>query len=80
MQDGNVSPVSADSSTSAPVDSGERRSGPEAEVVSTHVLVAEEQVHKLRELSRRTRIAQSEYLREAVEDLLSKYGRGGGTT
>jgi hypothetical protein len=79
MQDGNVSPLSADSSTSAPVDSGERRSGPEAEVVSTHVLVAEEQVQKLRELSRRTRIAQSEYLREAVEDLLSKYGRGGTT-
>lgn len=78
MQDGNVSPVSLDSS-SAPIESGERRSAPEAEIVSTHVLVAEEQVHKLRELSRRTRIAQSEYLREAVEDLLSKYGRGGGT-
>lgn len=43
------------------------------EVVSTHVLVPEEQVQKLRELSRRTRIAQSEYLREAVENLLSKY-------
>ncbi len=46
------------------------------DAVSTHVLVAEEQVTKLRELSRRTRIAQSEYLREAVEDLLVKYGRG----
>jgi Ribbon-helix-helix domain len=79
MQDGNVSPLIVDS-TPAPADSSERRSGPpEAEVVSTHVLVAEEQVHKLRELSRRTRIAQSEYLREAVEDLLSKYGRGGTT-
>ena len=43
------------------------------EVVSTHVLVAEDQVERLRELSRRTRIAQSEYLREAVDDLLSKY-------
>ena len=43
------------------------------EVVSTHVLVAEDQVEKLRELSRRTRVAQSEYLREAVDDLLSKY-------
>jgi hypothetical protein len=43
------------------------------EVVSTHVLVPEEQVQKLRELSRRTRIAQSEYLREAVDDLLGKY-------
>jgi hypothetical protein len=77
MQDGNVSPLSADSSV-VPVDSGERRVGPEAEVVSTHVLVVEEQVQKLRELSRRTRIAQSEYLREAVEDLLTKYGRAGG--
>ena len=43
------------------------------EVVSTHVLVAEDQVEKLRELSRRTRVAQSEYLREAVDDLLRKY-------
>lgn len=45
------------------------------EVVSTHVLVSEDQVEKLRELSRRTRIAQSEYLREAVDDLLNKYGK-----
>ena len=43
------------------------------EVVSTHVLVEQEKVDALRELSRRTRIAQSEYLREAVDDLLSKY-------
>jgi len=43
-------------------------------VVSTHVLISEEQVLRLRELSRRTRIAQSEYLREAVDDLLIKYG------
>ncbi|MGQ0508114.1 MAG: ribbon-helix-helix domain-containing protein [Myxococcaceae bacterium] len=43
------------------------------EPVSTHVLVGEEQVAKLRELSRRTRVAQSEYLREAVDDLLQKY-------
>jgi hypothetical protein len=46
---------------------------PGEETVSTHVLVAEEQVVKLRELSRRTRVAQSEYLREAVDDLLNKY-------
>ncbi len=46
-----------------------------AEVVSTHVLVPEEQAAKLRELSRRTRVAQSEYLREAVDDVLEKYGR-----
>ena len=45
----------------------------EEKVVSTHVLVAEEQVGRLRELSRRTRVAQSEYLREAVDDLLVKY-------
>lgn len=48
-------------------------------VVSTHVLVAEEQVDQLRELSRRTRVAQSEYLREAVDDLLAKYTKGPGT-
>ncbi len=46
----------------------------ELETVSTHVLVAEDQVTRLRELSRRTRVAQSEYLREAVDDLLRKYG------
>lgn len=45
------------------------------ETVSTHVLVPEEQAMKLRELSRITRVAQSEYLREAVEDLLTKYDR-----
>lgn len=44
-------------------------------VVSTHVLVSEAQAAKLRELSRKTRIAQSEYLREAVDDLLGKYGK-----
>ncbi len=41
--------------------------------VSTHVLVPEDQANRLRELSRRTRVAQSEYLREAVDDLLGKY-------
>ena len=45
----------------------------QGEVVSTHVLVREDQVEALRELSRRTRVAQSEYLREAVDDLLQKY-------
>ncbi len=49
----------------------------EGDVVSTHVLVAEDQVEKLRELSRRTRVAQSEYLREAVDDLLAKYHKLG---
>jgi hypothetical protein len=44
--------------------------------VSTHVLVEEEKVEKLRELSRKTRVAQSEYLREAVDDLLHKYNPG----
>ncbi len=47
--------------------------GDKSEVVSTHVLVEQEKVEKLRELSKRTRIAQSEYLREAVDDLLTKY-------
>jgi hypothetical protein len=49
----------------------ERRS----DVVSTHVLVPETEAEKLRELSRKTRVAQSEYLREAVDDLLVKYDR-----
>jgi hypothetical protein len=44
-------------------------------VVSTHVLVPEEQAEKLRELSRKTRVAQSEYLREAVDDVLEKYAK-----
>jgi hypothetical protein len=47
----------------------------EEQVVSTHVLVPEHQVERLRELSKRTRIHQSEYLREAVDDLLAKYDR-----
>jgi hypothetical protein len=47
-----------------------------SEVVSTHVLVEEDKVEKLRELSRRTRVHQSEYLREAVDDLLEKYHVG----
>lgn len=50
---------------------------PERDAVSTHVLVGEDQVEKLRELSRRTRVAQSEYLREAVDDLLAKYRKEG---
>lgn len=45
------------------------------EVVSTHVLVEQDKVDRLRDLSKRTRIAQSEYLREAVNDLLSKYDK-----
>jgi hypothetical protein len=72
MQDASASPMTAEV-TPAQADSN----GPESSesVVSTHVLVPIEQVHKLRELARRTRIHQSEYLREAVDDLLSKYGR-----
>jgi hypothetical protein len=46
-----------------------------SEVVSTHVLVREDQVEALRELSKKTRVAQSEYLREAVDDLLAKYSQ-----
>jgi len=53
-------------------------SEPKSEVVSTHVLVGEDQVEKLRELSVRTRVAQSEYLREAVDDLLAKYNKAAG--
>lgn len=73
MQDGNTAALiqSADTLTQP---SQEKSS----DVVSTHVLVPDEQVNRLKELSRRTRIAQSEYLREAVDDLLDKYGRGRG--
>ena len=46
---------------------------PEESSTCTHVLVSAEQVDKLRELARKTRVAQSEYLREAVDDLLEKY-------
>lgn len=69
MQEVTTSEVSIDSPSPQPSSSSRK-----SDVVSTHVLVAEEQAEKLRELSRRTRIAQSEYLREAVEDLLGKYG------
>jgi hypothetical protein len=66
VQDMNaVTPINHDPS---PIDDGSK-----SEVVSTHVLVSEDQVEALRELSRKTRVAQSEYLREAVEDLLAKY-------
>lgn len=67
MQDMNAMPATH---PSTPI---EAESGSKSEVVSTHVLVSEDQVEALRELSRRTRVAQSEYLREAVEDLLTKY-------
>lgn len=61
--------------TAMPVEKTPDLAEPTHEVVSTHVLVPEETVLKLRELSRRTRVAQSEYLREAVDDLLAKYGK-----
>jgi hypothetical protein len=66
--------VSAATVSHGPGDPMEARDR-EHDSVSTHVLVGEDQVCKLRELSRKTRIAQSEYLREAVDDLLTKYGR-----
>ncbi|MBF5044209.1 ribbon-helix-helix domain-containing protein [Aggregicoccus sp. 17bor-14] len=74
MHDSNTSP-SIPESPSIPAEAAGIGSPAAEVVVSTHVLVAEEQVHKLRELSRRTRVAQSEYLREAVDDLLEKYDR-----
>ncbi|MBJ6765798.1 hypothetical protein DRW03_07250 [Corallococcus sp. H22C18031201] len=75
MQDGSANPLSPEAPSSPSTAESVAVRGPDADVVSTHVLVPEEQVQKLRELARRTRIHQSEYLREAVEDLLSKYGR-----
>jgi hypothetical protein len=44
-----------------------------AEEVATHVLIPVTIAERLRDLSRRTRVTQSEYLREAVVDLLGKY-------
>jgi predicted DNA-binding protein len=35
--------------------------------------LSRERLHQLKELSRDTRIRQSEYLREAIGDLLGKY-------
>src|SRR5258707_934836 len=52
----------------------ERQKQDSGSPISTHVLVPQEQLIRLRELSRRTRVAQSEYLREAVDDLLTKSG------
>ncbi len=43
--------------------------------VATHVLIPVIIAEKLRELSKHTRVTQSEYLREAVADLLMKYAR-----
>lgn len=43
--------------------------------VATHVLIPAVIAEKLRELSKDTRVTQSEYLREAVADLLVKYSR-----
>ena len=71
MQDATAVPLSVDEKETL-AEAEEKSKG----AVSTHVLVEENQVAKLRELSKRTRIAQSEYLREAVDDVLGKYGRG----
>ena len=62
-------------SPTVPEAPAEQTGDPDASfTVSTHVLVPEEDVRRLRALSARTRVAQSDYLREAVEDLLRKYG------
>lgn len=44
------------------------------EEVATHVLIPVTIAERLRDLARKTRVTQSEYLREAVQDLLQKYG------
>lgn len=74
MHDAN-GPMSLPSPTLQPTSAPEPMTEAKSDVVSTHVLVEEQQVEQLRELSRRTRIAQSEFLREAVDDLLTKYGK-----
>ena len=42
--------------------------------VPTNVLIPAQHRDLLKKLSERTRVSQSEYLREAVADLLDKYG------
>jgi len=74
MQDISAAPAGLEAEPNGPVEST-GVSTQEAEVVSTHVLVSGDQLEKLRTLSRRSRVAQSEYLREAVDDLLIKYGK-----
>lgn len=70
MSDAMVSPQAVEAHGELP-----STSNPAKDVVSTHVLVEPEKVEQLRELSRRSRVAQSEYLREAVDDLLVKYDK-----
>ena len=41
--------------------------------VATHVLVPMSVAERLKDLAKKTRVTQSEYLREAVADLLKKY-------
>ena len=42
--------------------------------IATNVVMPVELKEKLEALSRATRVSQSDYLREAVNDLLQKYG------
>jgi len=44
-----------------------------ADEVATHVLVPMSIAERLKDLAKKTRVTQSEYLREAVSDLLKKY-------
>ena len=47
--------------------------GHRSDNVATNVMIPRNHKEMLQFLSRRTRITQSEYLREAVADLLEKY-------
>lgn len=44
------------------------------QLVSLVFRIPKYSLESLKELSHKTRIRQSEYLREAIEDLLNKYG------
>ncbi len=48
---------------------------PQCRLASVVFRLNRSKLERLKELSRRTRIRQSEYLREAIRDLLSKYER-----
>ena len=46
-----------------------------ARLTSLVFRISKERLEKLKDLSRKTRVRQSEYLREAILDLLTKYAQ-----
>ena len=76
--DGTLDALSSNGShTLEPAEANGRRPAPVATkpsgTVATNVLVPRRHLEALRALARETRVQQSEYLREAIGDLLDKY-------